>query len=86
MAKNFKVYGDYGYESEQLLEEFDTLSEAIRWATGYTKDGDLGGYNQIEIASFASDGEYMTHWKVWIEKQDDDTLDDFNYVGSRHHN
>lgn len=62
MAK-FKIYGDYGYESEQLLEEFDSLAEAERWAKGYTRRGDLGGYSQIEVASFASDGEYITHWK-----------------------
>ena len=60
----FQIYGDYGYASEQLLEEFDTQKEAVSWAKGYTKWGDLGGYDQIEVASFASDGEYLSHWKL----------------------
>jgi hypothetical protein len=55
----FKIYGDYGYTSETLLEEFDTLSEAVRWCDGYVSDGNFGGYGLLEIAWFAEDGEYV---------------------------
>lgn len=59
MAK-FKVYGDYGYVSECELFESDSQNEAVRWATQYTKDGDFGGYNIIEVAFFYPNGEYET--------------------------
>lgn len=59
---HYKIYGDYGYQGETLLEEFDDLSDAIRWAEGYTEDGDFGGHAVIEVASFSADGEYLTHW------------------------
>ena len=57
MAK-FKIYGDYGYQNETLLGEFDNLSDAIRQAKGYVEDG----YDVIEVANFSPDGEYLTHW------------------------
>jgi len=55
----YKIYGDYGFVTETLLAEFELLSEAIRWAEAYTKD-DLGGYDRIEVARHAADGEYVT--------------------------
>lgn len=77
----FKIYGDYGYVSETLLEEFDTQSEAEDWVERYCGDGDFGGYSVIEIASFAEDGEYIIHRRfdaddfrdetVWDEEEDD---------------
>jgi hypothetical protein len=57
----FYVYGDYGYLSEELLEEFSQLAEALRWVSEYIRGGDFGGYDVIEVASFADDGEYITH-------------------------
>jgi len=57
MAK-FKIYGDYGYQNETLLGEFDNVSDAIRQAKGYVEDG----YDVIEVANFSADGEYLTHW------------------------
>lgn len=58
----YKIYGDYGYESEQLLEEFGVLSEAKRWAERYTSRGDTGGYNSIEVLSFDDIGVIDIHW------------------------
>ena len=65
-----KVYGDYGYTSQCLLYETDSINAATRWAQGYIEDGDFGGYNIIEVAEFLDDGEYVVH-RLW-EK---DTLD-----------
>lgn len=55
----FKVYGDYGYTSECELFESDSQNEAVRWANNYVKDG-FGGYDIIDVAYFAADGEYNT--------------------------
>jgi len=55
----FKIYGDYGYTTENLLEEFDTYEEAERWVEGYIRWGDFGGYDVIEIAFFDEHGEYI---------------------------
>jgi len=54
----YKIYGDYGYIAETLLEECNTISEAIRWAEDYVEGGDFGGYNIIEIGRFAENDEY----------------------------
>jgi hypothetical protein len=70
MAK-FKIYGDYGYTTETLLEEFDTRSEAVRWAEGYVESGDFGGYDVIEVARFADDGEYIVVMKYRREDYED---------------
>lgn len=67
----FKIYGDYGYTTENLLEEFDTYEEAERWVKGYTRTGDLGGYNTIEIAWFDADGEYVVEYCVEAEDYED---------------
>jgi hypothetical protein len=83
MAK-FKIYGDYGYRSESLLEEFDLRSEAERWVEKWCGDGDFAGHEQIEIAFFAEDGEYVSvktyraedyrDETVWYEGDDDFAL------------
>ncbi len=57
----YKIYGNYGFESQTLLEEFARSSEAIRWAESYSRS-DMGGYNSIEVISFNDDGEPHTHW------------------------
>jgi len=49
----YQIYGDYALTSETLLEEFDNKAEAIRWVQGYTKQGDLGGYESIEVMRIA---------------------------------
>lgn len=73
MAK-FKIYGDYGYVSEKLLEEFDTLSAAEDWIERWFGDGDFGGYAVIEIATFAEDGEYLIERRWDAEDYCDETV------------
>ena len=58
----YTVYGDYGYVDETVLFESNSRDEAVRWAERYVRRGDTGGYGVIEVASFAEDGEYLTHW------------------------
>lgn len=70
----YKVYGDYGYISEMLLEEFDSFDEAKRWCEGYCGDGDFGGYDVIEIARFATDGEYLVEAKYDADDYRDETV------------
>jgi hypothetical protein len=72
----YYVYGDYGYSSENCLAEFDTLAQAKLWFDKYTRNGDLGGYDVLEVASFADDGEYLVH-----ERRDSEMYgeDDFYY-------
>lgn len=69
----YYIYGDYGYTSETLLEEFDTRSEALRWADGYVAGGDFGGYTVIEIARFAGD-EYVVERRYDAEDYEDETV------------
>ena len=66
----YQIYGDYGYISECLLEEFDDLKEAVQWADKYTKGGDLGGYNAVEVIRFKADGEAVTEWLLSTEDVD----------------
>jgi len=56
----YKIYGDYGYIAETLLEEFNDFGDAVHWVEGYISDGDFGGYNVVEIATFADNNEYVT--------------------------
>jgi hypothetical protein len=81
----YKIYGDYGYTTETLLEEFDTRSEALRWADRYVESGDFGGYSTIEIAFFAEDGEYVPVMVYRAEDYEDETVfyegdDDFALI------
>lgn len=62
----FYIYGDYGYKSETLLKEYDTLTEARAFFQAYTRR-DLGGYDIVEIAQFDDDGEYLVHERVMSE-------------------
>ena len=71
----YYIYGDYGYTSETLLEEFESYAEAVRWAEGYIESGDFGGYTVIEVARFAGD-EYVVE-----ARYDADDYEDFYYEG-----
>ena len=84
MAK-FKIYGDYGYTTENLLEEFDTYAEARRWVDGYTDGGDFGGYSTIEIARFAEDDEYVVEYCVEAEDYEDLDPEFEDYWGDDDH-
>lgn len=81
----YEIYGDYGYVGENLLEEFESFAEAVRWVKGYTRGGDMGGYDRIEIVTFAEDGELLVHYQVEaedLEEEDDLFLDDMEYSGA----
>lgn len=78
---NYFIYGDYGYTSETLLEEFEERSQALRWADRYINSaGDFGGYDVIEIARFADDGEYMVVMKYRREDYEDIYEGDDDYA------
>lgn len=72
----YKIYGDYGYMSEVLLHEADNRTDAIRWADRYV-NSDFGGYNVIEVAYFAPDGEYTVVMKYRAaDFEDEDWTDE----------
>ena len=80
----YKIYGDYGYTSETLLEEFESYADAVRWCEGYVEGGDFGGYTVIEIARFAGD-EYVVEARYEAEDYEDETVfyegdDDFALI------
>lgn len=60
----YYIYGDYGYTSETLLEEFESYAEAEQFVDGYVHRGDTGGYETIEVIEFAADGEAITHYII----------------------
>jgi hypothetical protein len=64
----YYVYGDYGYETECVLEVFNSPERAVQFVKGYTKHGDMGGYGQIEAAYFTEDGEYVSFYRVSDEE------------------
>jgi hypothetical protein len=69
LNKDYGVFGDYGYTSQQLLFESNSVNEAIKFAERYTRAGDMGGYNIIEVAFFSADGTYETTWTMQDEGQ-----------------
>ncbi len=73
LKKDYGVYGDYGYVTENLLFESNSVNEAIAWAENYTRFGDMGGYSVIEVAWFAKDGTYET---TWTRNAEDENLYD----------
>ena len=69
--RTYYVFGDYGYESECELYSTNNLQEAKDFARNYTRWGDFGGYNIIEVAWFNEDGEYMTEERIMAEDMDE---------------
>lgn len=69
----YKIYGDYGYTTETLLEEFESYADAVRWVDNYAASGDFGGYTVIEIARFAGD-EYVVEYRVDADDYEDETV------------
>lgn len=65
----YQIYGDYALVTETLLEEFDNKAEAIRWVQGYTKQGDLGGYESIEVMRILESGESLTIYLVDADQE-----------------
>lgn len=74
----YKIYGDYGYVSECLLHEEDERLDALAWTAKYTRGGDLGGYNLVEVAYF-DDDEYVPimvyRQEDFVEEEDDINID-----------
>jgi hypothetical protein len=62
------VYGDYGYVNEQELYSCNSRDQAVVWAKKYCRR-DTGGYNVIEVAYFANDGEYVPVWQFEAEEE-----------------
>ena len=71
--RTYYVYGDYGYESECELYSTNNLQEAKDFARNYTRWGDFGGYNIIEVAWFTDDGEYIE--ELTIRADEDEFFD-----------
>lgn len=69
--RTYYVYGDYGYDSENELYETNNLQEAKDFARNYTRWGDMGGYNCIEVAWFTEDGEYVDELRIMAEDVED---------------
>jgi len=69
----YKIYGDYGYTSETLLEEFESFDEAVYWVERYVGDGDFGGHEIIEVAEFADD-EYVVLMRWDADDYRDETV------------
>ena len=67
--RTYKVFGDYGYVSENELFETNNLQEALNFARSYTRWGDMGGYNVIEVAWFTEDGEYVEELRIEAEEE-----------------
>ena len=55
--RKYQVYGDYGYENETLLGNFDDKLEAVAWAVENYEDN-LGDYRIVDVAFF-DNGEYI---------------------------
>jgi hypothetical protein len=70
------VYGDYALDTECELEVFKNETRAIQFVKGYTKFGDMGGYNRIEVIVFAPSGECVTLYRVDSEDVSDELLYD----------
>lgn len=73
--KTFEVWGDYGYVTEQLLATYTNEREAIAYAVQAAYP-DCGGFDVIEVAYFAPDGEYVTVHTI----QKDDMVDEDEFV------
>lgn len=79
MSKTYTVYGDYGYITETALFESQKEQEAIEWLKNYVRDGDTGGYEVLEVAYHAPDGEYMTVFTYQRSdfEDDEDLIDEW---------
>jgi len=45
---NFKIFGNWNQSDQVLLEEFELLSEAIRWTDKWCAQ-DLGGFDAVHV-------------------------------------
>ena len=58
-----------------LLEEFDTVSEAVRWAKGYCYGEDMGGWDLVYI----KDKDNQVVWSCYQEPMtwSDNAMEEF---------
>ena len=61
-----------GKQKKYAFSPGDTVRFAKRWAEGYTRNGEMGGYGVIEVAYFTDDGEYRTVWTQYAEENEPD--------------
>lgn len=80
------MYHVYGWcrktNDEVLLHSADTSSEAVRWAKGYTKQGDMGGWDKINVVEFTqvdvdqfADVVIWSCWQEPMEEWSDNAMD-----------
>lgn len=64
---NVIVYGkDIQRDDVTILEEFDTVQEAIRWAKGYCSDQDMGNWDLV----YVKDKNDIVVWSCYQEPMD----------------
>lgn len=73
--RTYYVYGDYGLTSESQLYSTTSLAEARAYVHNYTRWGDTGGYDYVEVLWFAEDGECMTEMRIDAEEEELDGFD-----------
>ena len=65
----FKLYINYGYMSEELVAECDTVRQAVNRMNDYVQEWGQLAYERIEVISFADDGEAITHAALAAQKE-----------------
>jgi len=50
LQMKYQIYGDYGLDSQNLLEEFKFIETARGWFKKYTLR-DIGGYSNISLVT-----------------------------------
>ena len=66
----YKVYINYGYMSEELLAECDTIRQAVNSMNDFVQEWGQCHYERIEVMSFADDGEAITHAALAAQKEE----------------
>lgn len=85
----YYVYGwDRGTDDTVILHETTDNDEAIRWARGYCKKEDMGGWDKVFVAhryqvdvDWEGEPTYSEHvsWMCWREPMDypDNAMEEF---------
>ena len=59
--KPFKVFADWGLQSESELGEYATCTQAVTEASGYARKN-RGRLSTVHVLTFDSVGEAFVHW------------------------
>jgi hypothetical protein len=70
---DYRIYGDWQWSSQCLLHQCGTANEAIGWAEAYTKGGNTGGYNTIEVVTKGKDRDFV----VWASQDEGLLFDEY---------